>query len=192
MGSIGTMAGHHGGRRSVDQEINMVPFIDLLMVTISFLLITAVWTSLARIPATSQAPGHHDHSPVRDEQPSILHVHVNHGEAKLSFQRGNHVDDVVEHIALSSDSTGRLAALEDAVRQAYVGGLSTRGLRGDETTEGKVSEPNVALVHIENGAPVSALIRVMDAISSPKRRLCTPSCSHSTEVAAFSVTLADR
>ena len=33
-----------GARRSVDFELNMVPMIDLLMVTISFLLITAVWS----------------------------------------------------------------------------------------------------------------------------------------------------
>jgi len=35
----------------------MIPMIDLLMVTISFLLITAVWTHMSRINADAQVPG---------------------------------------------------------------------------------------------------------------------------------------
>jgi len=32
------------GKKSVDAQLNMVPFIDLLSVLISFLLMTSVWT----------------------------------------------------------------------------------------------------------------------------------------------------
>src|SRR5262245_7308584 len=46
-----------GGRRSLDSEINMIPMIDLLMVTISFLLITAVWVHSQRLTADAQVPG---------------------------------------------------------------------------------------------------------------------------------------
>ena len=49
--------GGKGKRKATDSEINMIPMIDLLMVTISFLLITAVWTHLARIDADAQVPG---------------------------------------------------------------------------------------------------------------------------------------
>lgn len=35
-----------GGRKSLDAEINLVPFIDLLSVCICFLLMTAVWTTI--------------------------------------------------------------------------------------------------------------------------------------------------
>src|ERR1700721_3018065 len=45
------------GKRALDSDINMIPMIDLLMVTISFLLITAVWTHMARINAAAQVPG---------------------------------------------------------------------------------------------------------------------------------------
>jgi biopolymer transport protein ExbD len=38
-----------GGKKPVDFVVNLVPTIDLLSVLISFLLITAVWTQLARI-----------------------------------------------------------------------------------------------------------------------------------------------
>lgn len=38
-----------GGRKAVDVELNLIPFIDLLSVLISFLLMTAVWTQIAKI-----------------------------------------------------------------------------------------------------------------------------------------------
>ena len=37
------------GKKSVDFQLNMVPFIDLLSVLISFLLMTSVWTQVAKI-----------------------------------------------------------------------------------------------------------------------------------------------
>lgn len=38
-----------GGRRRVDSAVNMIPFIDLLVCCIAFLIITAVWTQLERL-----------------------------------------------------------------------------------------------------------------------------------------------
>src|SRR5690349_16878240 len=37
------------GRRSLDAEINLVPFIDLLSVCICFLLMTAVWVQIGAL-----------------------------------------------------------------------------------------------------------------------------------------------
>lgn len=39
-----------GRRRSLDAEINLVPFIDLLSMCICFLLMTAIWIELGSIP----------------------------------------------------------------------------------------------------------------------------------------------
>ncbi|MBI4821669.1 MAG: biopolymer transporter ExbD [Deltaproteobacteria bacterium] len=38
-----------GAKKTVDFQLNLVPFIDLLSVLISFLLMTAVWTQIAKI-----------------------------------------------------------------------------------------------------------------------------------------------
>ena len=46
-----------GGKKPLDAYINLVPFIDLLSCCISFLLITAVWTQLARMDVTQKGPG---------------------------------------------------------------------------------------------------------------------------------------
>ena len=56
MGGV-NVDGGGGGKKSVDSEIPLVPFIDLLLCCIMFLLVTAVWNKLARIDANQQQPG---------------------------------------------------------------------------------------------------------------------------------------
>jgi hypothetical protein len=51
------LADPRGARRALDSDLNMVPLIDLLMVTIAFLLVTAVWTQMARIEGDAVVPG---------------------------------------------------------------------------------------------------------------------------------------
>jgi len=46
-----------GGRRSVNAELNLIPFIDLLSVCTLFLLMTAVWVQISKMSAFSQAGG---------------------------------------------------------------------------------------------------------------------------------------
>ena len=41
-----------GGKKPLDAAMNLIPFIDLLSCCISFLLITAVWTQMARMNVT--------------------------------------------------------------------------------------------------------------------------------------------
>ena len=57
------------GKKSVDFVVNLIPTIDLLSVLISFLLITAVWTQLARIDtdqAIAQSAGAPQQQPPKD------------------------------------------------------------------------------------------------------------------------------
>ena len=56
MGVFGASGGG-GGRREVDAELNLIPFIDLLSTLILFLLLTAVWVQISQMSAFSQAGG---------------------------------------------------------------------------------------------------------------------------------------
>jgi biopolymer transport protein ExbD len=49
MASVAGVPGGARGRRALDATMNLVPFIDLLSCCIAFLLITAVWTTVARV-----------------------------------------------------------------------------------------------------------------------------------------------
>jgi biopolymer transport protein ExbD len=60
MASMGIASSGRGGRRALDATLNLVPFIDLLSCCIAFLLITAVWTTIARVdvaPAGGEGEG---------------------------------------------------------------------------------------------------------------------------------------
>src|SRR3954447_8227590 len=76
MGGVDVGGGGGKGKRSLDSEINMIPMIDLLMVTISFLLITAVWTHMARINADAQVPGPPRPDQEIDKQEPEKQLHV--------------------------------------------------------------------------------------------------------------------
>lgn len=73
MASI-SAGGGHGGKKSVDHSIPLVPFIDLLLCCVMFLLVTAVWNQLARINANQQQPGQPqmDTPPPEDPQVKLI------------------------------------------------------------------------------------------------------------------------
>ena len=55
-GGMDLGGGGKGGKKPLDMAVNLVPFIDLMAVTISFLIMTAVWTQIGRLQV-SQAGG---------------------------------------------------------------------------------------------------------------------------------------
>src|ERR1700685_1680542 len=75
MGGVDIGTGGGGKRKALDSDINMIPMIDLLMVTISFLLITAVWSRMARLNADAQVPGSEGVQPP-PPAPPVKQLHV--------------------------------------------------------------------------------------------------------------------
>ena len=74
-----------GGKKAVDFVVNLIPTIDLLSVLISFLLITAVWTQLARI-ATDQAISQSTSAPPQQkEKEKNINILVTVDEAVLNI-----------------------------------------------------------------------------------------------------------
>jgi biopolymer transport protein ExbD len=53
--SVAPEAEGQGGKKAVDSNLNLVPYIDLLTCMVTFLLMTAVWTQLARVDVTQKA-----------------------------------------------------------------------------------------------------------------------------------------
>lgn len=49
--------GNKSGKKSLNAELNLVPYIDLLTCMVAFLLITAVWTQLARLQVQQKGQG---------------------------------------------------------------------------------------------------------------------------------------
>jgi len=77
MGGAAPTPSGKGGKKAVDAAINLVPFIDLLSCCLSFLLITAVWTQLARMDVTQKgqgAAGSTDEKPPENQVQLTLYV----------------------------------------------------------------------------------------------------------------------
>jgi biopolymer transport protein ExbD len=71
-----TLPGTERGRtRAMGAELNLVPFIDLLSVCITFLLLTAVWTQVEAMPI-EQAVGEPPTEPAESEPPLTVHLRV--------------------------------------------------------------------------------------------------------------------
>ncbi len=130
----------------------MVPMIDLLMVTVSFLLITAVWTHMSRLDGTTRAPGPPDPVNKPVEPVARMHVEVPTGENPfvLTVRRGPAIVDT-----LRVDRTANLGAKLEELRKAHAGDLE-----GDES--------HVVVLHTDDALRYADMVAVMDAISSIK------------------------
>jgi biopolymer transport protein ExbD len=172
-------------KKELNSEVNMIPMIDLLMVTISFLLITAVWVQAQRLEANAQVPG-----PVTDVPPCGADCKE---EAKLHVETSDPTKFVVAW------KQGRTVIRStDVARETRQGrGVAFPGLAAKVSEEWKASGAHRetsdhrfdrAVVHAANDMPYSELIAVMDAVAHSKRAIANG--GKVVEATAFDVTFA--
>lgn len=107
MATIATGEGH-GSKKAVDAEIPLIPFIDLLLCCVMFLLVTAVWNKLASLDAHLDAPGTPTEAmdqPTPNDLP--LTVRIDHDGYFLSTGLGDET-----RIPLAAEGSWDLAALQ--------------------------------------------------------------------------------
>jgi biopolymer transport protein ExbD len=165
MGGVDIAGASGGRRRSLDSEINMIPMIDLLMVTISFLLITAVWSQMSRVNADAAVPGQKE--PPSDPPPkpeTQLHVTMQSPEKfVLAWRQGNATVDSIE-LPRKEGATGlRFPELADRIEKEWKS-------RGQHTNPADAAFDR-AVLHTDNTTPFRDIVGVMDAISATHRDL---------------------
>lgn len=106
-----------GGKKPLDTPINLVPFIDLMAVTIAFLIMTAVWTQIGRLTVSSAGAPTTEQEPPPDD-PSVP-VTLQLSAAAMKLTVGGTVTD---GLTLTRDPAGRvvvsgLRSKLDAVRE---------------------------------------------------------------------------
>lgn len=114
MASIATGGDGHGGKKSVDAEIPLIPFIDLLLCCVMFLLVTAVWNKLSSLDANLEGPGQTQcmDCPTHDDLP--LTVRIDHDGYHLSTGLGDET-----RIPLAGEGTWDHAALTEHLRERH-------------------------------------------------------------------------
>jgi len=83
--------GGGNGKRPVDHEVPLIPFIDLLLCCVMFLLATAVWTHLESINANQQVEGATEDTLV-DIPPEQLILQVQAGGFVLASTAGDRIE----------------------------------------------------------------------------------------------------
>ena len=165
MGGVNVDSGGKGGRRSLDSEINMIPMIDFLMVTISFLLLTAVWTHMARLNADAQVPG--PPRPTEDIQnippEKQLHIEMRSPEKFVLIwkQAGTVIStiDVPRKDIISMEGSTRVVRFPDLAAKIS-SEWTTVGTHRDASDK----KFDQAILHTDNETPYGAIIGVIDAV----------------------------
>ena len=167
----------------------MIPFIDLLMVTISFLLITAVWTHMSRLDATARVPGPPTDEPPTHEQDKVLHVEMRQPDKfLLEWKSGTQVVSSVavpRHDDVQDDKGHKLVRYRD---------LATK-IEQEWKSNGSHRAPSDraldrAVLHTDNETPYTFLIAAMDAIHQAHREYTDPATGKTSDVSAFDITFA--
>ncbi len=85
--------GGNSGKKAVNQEIPLIPFIDLLLCCVMFLLATAVWNQLAAMNANQQVPGQAstEDAPPEDEKVKLI-LQVRNSGYVLGSSAGESID----------------------------------------------------------------------------------------------------
>src|SRR5687768_1885265 len=92
-----------GGKKPLDVQISLVPFIDLMAVTISFLIMTAVWTQIGRLQV-SNSGGPSDPNKEEQQDKSVpLSLLITEKELRLTAG-----GSTFDPIPITRDSKGKI------------------------------------------------------------------------------------
>jgi len=178
-------------------EINMIPMIDLLMVTISFLLITAVWSQMARLNADAQVPGppRPDEEITKVEPEKQLHIEMRGTVDKDNPEREETVFTVAwkqgQTVVNSFEVRGKPQVTKEqslkVIRYPELANRITEEWKNvgshRDATDRKVDQ---AVLHTDNETPYANIIGVIDAVYQTHRPM---NLGNRTEpVSAFNVT----
>ena len=170
-------------KRNHDRMVPLIPFIDFLLCLIAFLLVTAVWSHMARINADARVPG-----PAAGPAPEVektLHLETRGERAfKLVWKQGNTVIDTIDvprtKVAVAASQDFRHPELAERVRIEW----TRHGVHRSPSDP----QQDQAVLHTDNTMPFQDIVAVLDALQAPERQV-----AHGREtraVPAFNVTFA--
>lgn len=178
--------GGHGGKRSANHEIPLIPFIDFLLCLVAFLLVTAVWSQMARLNSNAQVPGPPKPEEQQDDQKKEKQLHIEmRGERKfeLRWKEGSTVVNTVD-VERKPVTVGqgevRFPDLAKKIDEEWKANGSHRAPSDKKF--------DTAILHTDNTTPFSDIVAVIDALYTPQREFAFE--GKSEQVPAFNVTFA--
>lgn len=154
MASVQPTGSASGRKRSLDAEINLVPFIDLLSMCICFLLMTAVWIQVGSLQV-KQSHGT-DAAPTTKEslEMSVRMTQANRAEVVLKKSTGA----VQKKVAVAgTDEADFHARMTDAVAAMVKAPSAAAGIAQTLTVAS-------AMVRTHPEVPYSEMVAVLDVL----------------------------
>ena len=167
MGGV-DVEGGGGRRRAINGDVNMVPFIDLLLVTVAFLLITAVWATNSRIPVDAQIPGPPGcGSDCASKVERMLHVSVGPEAVSLQWKQGSTVISAsrVPRAAVEVGGGAGSATKYPDLAKRVEGEWAAQGAHRDPSDRAV----DQAVLHTDDRTVFREIVAVLDAISATTR-----------------------
>src|SRR6266700_8358690 len=91
---MGASVGAGDGKKSLDVELNIVPFIDLMSCLTAFLLVTAVWVNIAQINIQPKGKNRDTTQVQTDEDHVTLSVLVQSDKIWVGLSRVNEFQEI--------------------------------------------------------------------------------------------------
>ena len=142
-GGMDLGGGGKSGKKPLDTNINLVPFIDLMAVTIVFLIMTAVWTQLGRLQVSQSGNSASEEPP---PQTQLLPITVLITEKELKISMGG---VQLDPMPITRDEKQRLEVAN-----------LTKALKD---LKEKQPEQNAITLSTEDAVRYEDLVRVIDA-----------------------------
>ncbi|MCL2626553.1 MAG: biopolymer transporter ExbD [Cystobacterineae bacterium] len=136
-------------RKPLDTTINLVPFIDLMAITISFLIMTAVWTQIGRLQVAQMSADSDGSIGPQDMQKTPVSMLITSEEARITVGINERIA-----IPLTRDKNGFL--MTEDFRRAF-----------DEISRELPEQNDLTLVP-EDSVKYSDLVRIVDAAVGAK------------------------
>ena len=141
-GGMDLGSGGKGGKKPLDTQINLVPFIDLMAVTISFLIMTAVWTQIGKLQVANSGQSAEPASPTEDKTPPISLL-ITEKELRLSAGTQNY--DPIP-VTRGANNKIELEKLRDRFKEL----------------KGQLPDAQAITLQAEDGIRYEDLIRIID------------------------------
>jgi len=151
-----------GGRRTVNHQLPLVPFIDFLICLVVFLLANLGFANFARLQSSALVPG--KAGDVSAVEPKRLHVELKDDRFHVTWRTGATVvasDDVTSPVVIEGRGDRHYPELARFLDRSF----RANGMH-QEPSDPVLDE---AVLHVQNSAAYEDVIAVLDALRAPQR-----------------------
>jgi biopolymer transport protein ExbD len=139
---MGAAIGAEGGGKSVNVELNIVPFIDLMSCLTAFLLVTAVWVNIAQINIQPKGKNRDTQQVQQDDETVTLSVLVQSDRIWVGLSRVNEFQEIPKK-GDEQDWEKLETTLKEHKASAFFADRSSIEVAGESTTQAPVPYQDV-------------------------------------------------